>query len=42
MVRDIVQFVPFRKYAKQLSTALAEVPTQLVEWANIHHIRPAS
>jgi hypothetical protein len=47
MVRDIVQFVPFRKYARQhytvlASEVLAEVPTQLVEWANMHHIRPTS
>jgi hypothetical protein len=45
MCRDIVQFVPFRKYERShytllASEVLAEVPTQVVEWANMHGIRP--
>jgi hypothetical protein len=44
MVRDIVQFVPFRKFARLHYTTLAaevlaEVPTQVVEWAMMHGIR---
>jgi hypothetical protein len=46
MIRDIVQFVPFRKFEKEhytvlASEVLAEVPTQFVQWANMHGIRPA-
>jgi hypothetical protein len=46
MVRDIVQFVPFRKFANLhytvlASEVLAEVPKQVVDWANMHGIRPA-
>lgn len=45
MVRDIVQFVPFNKFARLHYTALAsevleEVPRQLCDWAKMHGIRP--
>jgi hypothetical protein len=45
MERDLVQFVPFNQFANMHYSALAqavleEVPTQLVEWAELNGIRP--
>jgi hypothetical protein len=45
MCRDLVQFVPFHRFARQHYSVLAaevldEVPRQLVEWAELNHIRP--
>jgi hypothetical protein len=45
MARDIVQFVPFRKFANQhysklAAEVLAEIPKQFIEWANFHGILP--
>jgi len=45
MCRDLVQFVPFSRFANQHPSALAaavldEVPRQLVEWAELNGIRP--
>ena len=46
MVRDLVQFVPFRKYGNQHYSVLAtevleEVPRQFCEWAEMSGVRPA-
>jgi hypothetical protein len=45
MVRDIVQFVPFRRFANKhysflAAEVLAEVPRQFIDWANLHGILP--
>jgi hypothetical protein len=45
MVRDLVQFVPFTKFARVHYSLLAaevleEVPRQLVEWAQLAGVRP--
>jgi hypothetical protein len=45
MVRDLVQFVPFSKFARAhysvlASEVLEEVPRQLVEWARLAGIKP--
>ena len=44
-VRDIVQFVPFREYASKghialAADVLAEVPSQIIQYLEAHHIRP--
>lgn len=43
--RDLVQFVPFNKFASRHYSALAasvldEIPRQLVEWAEMNSVRP--
>jgi hypothetical protein len=45
LCRDLVQFVPFNRFAAQHYSALAaevldEVPRQLCEWAELNGIRP--
>jgi hypothetical protein len=45
MCRDLVQFVPFNRFARQHYSVLAaevldEVPRQLCEWAALNNIRP--
>jgi hypothetical protein len=45
MCRDLVQFVPFNKFARQHYSVLAaevldEVPRQLCEWAEMNGVRP--
>jgi hypothetical protein len=45
MRRDLVQFVPFNKFANRHQSILAaevldEVPRQLCEWAELNNIRP--
>ena len=44
-VRDIVQFVKFKKYAKQggqklAEKVLAEVPEQLISYMNYKNLKP--
>lgn len=45
MCRDLVQFVPFNKFANKhysilASEVLEEIPRQLVEWAEMNGVRP--
>lgn len=45
MERDLVQFVPFNKFANQHYSVLAaevldEIPRQLVEWAEMNGVKP--
>ena len=45
MVRDLVQFVPFNKFANAhysmlASEVLEEVPRQLCDWARMNGVRP--
>ena len=45
MERDLVQFVPFNKFARShysvlASEVLEEIPRQLVEWAEMNGVRP--
>jgi hypothetical protein len=47
MVRDIVQFVPFARFARAHYSALAsevleEIPRQVVDWARLAGIRPGA
>ena len=45
MIRDLVQFVPYREFANQhysvlASEVLEEIPRQLCEWAEMSGVRP--
>lgn len=45
VARDLVQFVPFEKFKNVHSSILAaqvleEVPRQVIEWAELNHIKP--
>ena len=47
MARDLVQFVPFNKYASKHYSVLAsqvldEIPRQLCEWADMNGVRPSA
>jgi len=47
MSRDIVQFIPFRKFrtehpSRLAAETLAEVPGQVLSWAKLHNVKPGT